>query len=421
MISARSSSKLAVVVQIDAIPAVLVLLLFLTCGTSRADPPQRFTQDRFAIGFWSDPPVDTSADARYAEIAEAHFTMVIANFGARTEQDVRRVLALCEKHDLKAIVARCGLPPEKLPDSPACWGYVLADEPGSGAFPDLRNEVDAIRGARPGKLAYINLYPTYAPLAALGTRSYEEYLAQFAKLVQPDVISMDHYPQFRPDADGREAYCGNLAAMRDVALANNRPHWNFFNAMPFGDHADPTEAQLRWQVYTSLAYGSRGVMYFCYHTPQGSEFPKGGAILARDGRRTRHYDEAKRINAVIKKLGPVLMKLKSTGVYRLGPKNDSAAVLKNTPLRDITGDALSRDLLVGTFEHTDGRRAVMLNNYAFAYAAWPTVVFAADLSQIKEVNPSTGEEVPVRDDSPDLPGLQLSLDAGQGRLFLISR
>jgi hypothetical protein len=404
-----------------AIPAALGLLLFSVCCASWADPPGRFTQDRFAIGFWVDPPVDEAVDARYAEIAAAHFTFVIANFGARTEQDVRRVLAVCEKHDLKAIVTRAGLPPAQLPDSPACWGYVVADEPGAGAFPELRNEVDALRRARPGKLAFINLYPTYAPAEALGTRTYEEYLARFVQVVQPDVLSMDHYPRFRPDADGREGYRANVAAMRAAALASNLSHWNFFNAMPFGPHSDPTEAQLRWQIYTSLAHGARGVMYFCYHTPPGDEFPKGGAILTRDGRRTRHYDEARRINAVLKNLGPVLMKLTSTGVYRLTPKSDAADVLKGTPLKDITGDALSRDLLVGTFAHTDGRRAVLLNNYAFAYSAWPTVAFATDLAQVTEVDPSTGKELPVRDDSPDLPGLQLSLDAGQGRLFLVSR
>ena len=32
------------------------------------------------------------------------------------------------------------------------------------------------------------------------------------------------------------------------------PVWIFFNNMPFGSHGDPTEAQLRWQVFTALAY-----------------------------------------------------------------------------------------------------------------------------------------------------------------------
>jgi len=36
-----------------------------------------------------------------------------------------------------------------------------------------------------------------------------------------------------------------------------------------------------------------------------------------------------------------------------------------------------------------------------------------------EVSKKNGQEAPVIDDSPDMPGLQLSFDAGEGRLFLL--
>lgn len=375
---------------------------------------QRFVQDRLAIGFWVDPPADKDMDARYAEISEAHFTFVIGSFGARTGEQVDRQLQLCEKYGLKAIVPLRN-PYDRLPGATACWGYLLVDEPGAGAFPGLRQTVDAIRQARPGKLAYINLLPNYAPPAALGTATYDEHVARFVKEVRPDVLSMDYYPMFKPNADGRDGYCTNLEVMRRESLAAGIPFWNFFNTMPFGPHSDPTEAQIRWQIYTSLAHGAKGVMYFCYWTPRGGEFPKGGAILTAEGRRTRHYEEAKRINAGLKKLGPTLMKLTSTGVYRVKAGADSKAALKGSPVRSLTDG----DYLVGAFRHADGRRAVLINNYHFAYSAWPTVSFNAKARSAMEVSPVTGKEAPVVDDSPDMPGLQLSLDAGQGRLFLL--
>ena len=71
--------------------------------------------------------------------------------------------------------------------------------------------------------------------------------------------------------------------------------------------------------------------------------------------------------------------------------------------------------------HVDGRRAVMLNNYRFAYTAWPTVEFDMPTSQVREVDQKTGREVPVYDDSPNMKGLQVSLDAGAGRLFLLPK
>ena len=75
--------------------------------------------------------------------------------------------------------------------------------------------------------------------------------------------------------------------------------------------------------------------------------------------------------------------------------------------------------LVGVFSHEDGRQAVMLNNYEFAYTAWPTVEFKVDPAKVVELDQATAKEIPVRDDSPDMAGLQISLDSGSGRLFLI--
>lgn len=380
-------------------------------GTSN----DRFRQDRFAIGLWVDPPESADLDARYAEIAQANFTFINGIFGASSSNAIARQLELCQKHGLKAIVSMGGQPPDHQPTNSACWGYHLADEPGAGVFPELRKSVDAIRRARPGKLAYINLFPNYCPPHALGTSNYNEHVRRFMTEVNPDVLSMDHYPQFSPSADGREDYCQNLDVMRRHSLAAGIPFWNFFNTMPYGPHTDPTEAQLRWQIFTSLAYGAKGVMYFCYWTPAGAEFPKGGAIITRDGRKTRHYAEAQRINAALKNLGPTLMQLTNTGVIRIKPREDSVAALKDTALRGISNG----DYLIGTFRHADGRRAVLLNNYHFAYSAWPTVTFDAEVSNVIEVNPKTGKETPVVDDSPDMPGLQLSLDAGEGRLFIL--
>ena len=394
---------------------LLLALAAVTVATAAFADKPRFVQDRFAIGFWVDPPVDDKADARYAEIAAANFTMVIGGFGARTPETVARQIALCEKHGLKAVVSRAGLPPDKLPDGPAVWGYMIRDEPNAKDFAALRKVCDGIRAARPGKMCYINLYPNYANEKQLGTKTYDEHVRRFADEVETALLSMDHYPIMHPDRDARHAYCENLEVMRVHALRRNVPFWNFFQSMPFGGHMDVTEAQIRWQVYTSLAYGAKGVLYFCYYTPAGGEFPKGGAIITRQDRRTRHYDQAKRINAAVKSLGPTLMKLTSTGVVRVKPADEPGKVLAGTPVKELSkGDAL-----IGVFKHADGRRAVMLNNGHFAYVAWPTVVFDVPAEKVVEVCPKTGKEIPLLDDSLATPGMQLSLDAGEGRLFLL--
>jgi 2-oxoglutarate dehydrogenase complex dihydrolipoamide succinyltransferase (E2) component len=134
--------------------------------------------------------------------------------------------------------------------------------------------------------------------------------------------------------------------------------------MPFADRMDPTEAQIRWMIHASIAHGSKGVLYFCYWTPgKGNggtgEFPKGGALLTAEGFKTRHYDEARRINAGLEHWGPILMRLTGQGVVRYTTGNPSTP-LARTGVRSLNrvGSDPESTFLIGTLKHADGRRAV---------------------------------------------------------------
>ncbi|MFM8360306.1 MAG: hypothetical protein ACKOET_17295 [Verrucomicrobiota bacterium] len=382
-----------------------------------------FVQDRFVIGLWVPPRTKERLAERYREIAQAHFNLVVGTTGLSPELQ----LQLCQAAGLKAIVSAED-PQSPLPDHEACWGYLLADEPGAGAFPGLAQRVEAIRRQRPGRFGYVNLFPNYASAAALGTPTYEEHVARFVREVKPAVLSMDHDPLMRPEADTRDAYLANLETLRRHALAAGIPFWNYFYSLPFGDRLDPTEAQIRWQVHASLAHGARGILYFCYWTPgQGAggagEFPKGGALLTAEGVPTRHYEEARRLNGELLQLGPTLMRLTSLGIRRVKTGGSTHAPVSGEPirsLRPVAGDPPG-EFLVGHFRHADGRRAVLLVNHSHAYTAWPTVEFDAPAEGVREVNRQDGQERPALDSSPELAGFQVSLGAGDARLFLLPR
>jgi hypothetical protein len=396
---------------------ILTFIALLAALNAPGATPPHFVQDRFVIGIWNPPP---NQDARYKELAEANFNLFVGQSGTNTQEHLKR----CKRFGLKALPP-ADHPVEKLADGPACWGYHLMDEPSAGSFADLAKRAEEIRTKRPGRFGYVNLYPNYAPLGALGTPSYDEHVAKFIREVKPEVLSMDHYPQMRPEGDTRDEYCANLECFRKHSLAANIPFWNFFYNMPFNDRLDPTEAQMRWQIFTSVAYGAKGVLYFCYWTPGrgaagAGEFPKGGAIITAEGLKTRHYDEARRINGELKNLGPTLMKLTSTGVYRVTSKSNETA-FAGSPIRKLSrvpGDPLG-EFIVGAFRHADGRRAVIIVNHNYSYTAWPTVTFDGDPKEVFEVSKATGKVVPGVDDSPELKGFQLSLGPGDARLFLL--
>ena len=115
------------------------------------------------------------------------------------------------------------------------------------------------------------------------------------------------------------------------------------------------------------------------------------------------------------------MQLTSTEVRRIAADHEISEALAGLPITNL-GRAPHDpkfELLLGVFDHADGRRAVMLTNYHFAYSQWPTVEFDVPASNVVEVDQRSGDERVVRDDSPDMDGLQLSFDSGEGRLFLL--
>lgn len=392
----------------------IAAIFALAAAPLHAEGP-RFVQDQFCISFFIEPPVDEQAEMRYKELADANFNVMMGVYAAKTPEQLRQQVALCEKLGMKAILVSAGLPDAELPNDEHVWGYFIRDEPSASDFPALRKRVEELRAARPGKLGYINLFPSYCDLERLGTPTYEEHVRQFLEVVQPDVLCMDHYPMMRPELDSRDQYLADLDVMRRCALERAIPWWNYFNAMPFGPHKDPTEAQLRWQAFSSVAYGAKGVLYFCYWTPQGKEFERGGAIITAEGKKTRHYGQAQRINAVLKAWGPTLMKLKSESAKSIFGGGTSAGTLNGTPIRGLSEGRY----VMGVLRHEDGRRAVVLVNHDTDYTQWPTVHFDVPDAEVIEVDPVSGAEAPLADDSPALPGLQVSFDAGDARLFLL--
>jgi hypothetical protein len=423
-----------------------IVSLLLACGTvfdtTVADepiPPSTYRQKHFAIGaFWPIFPDNADLDLRLREMAEANFNLV---FGPIAGCSPAQLVELCEKNELSVITYALGNG-SQLPTGDACWGYRLWDEPATTQFPELRQRAIDIRKRRPGMLDYINLYPNYASEKQLGINpnkgrrakraGYDEYVRRFVEQLEPAVLCYDNYPIFKPGPGGLsprskihlDLYIENLDTVRKHALQQKIPFWNYFNAVPYGPHTDPTEGQQRWQIYSSLAYGAKGVLYFTYGTPDTFEFPRGGGLLDRSGRRTNNWYEAQEINASLKHLGPTLMQLTSEAVFRIRPGDDTANLLTGTPIRriypaDVFGGDPPNDYLVGVFRHRDGRRAVLLTNYRFAFGAWPTVEFNAPAKSILEVDQRTGHEVPALDENPAMEGFQIGLKSGAGRLFLL--
>ena len=189
-------------------------------------------------------------------------------------------------------------------------------------------------------------------------------------------------------------------------------------------------------MFTSLAYGAKGILWFTYWEENPAAYQiKGGSIITVVGdgpneQRVRgpKYAIAKKINSVVLAFERHLMAGTSIGVWHAVSNATGGSVadqLQGCPvLADISGQ-INGSYLVGVFEFQDGRLGAMLHNQDPFFNSWPTITFqpsinASSVYEVTPTGPGAGTEHIVLDDSPGLPGLQLTILAGAARLLVFS-
>ena len=252
---------------------------------------------------------------------------------------------------------------------PAIFGYFLCDEPGAHIFPGLSKRVGAFRKAAPRACTYINLFPNYASPQQMNVSTYEEYLESYIQTVRPRFICYDHYA-LMDDGSLRDGYFQNLEAVRNAAQRHGLPFWNLVSACAQFRHAEPTEAGLRFQLYTTLAYGGRGIGYFTYFAPAIGNYRL--APIDQFGHKTPTWDMLRSVNLQLHRLGKVYLTLKSINVFHHPEVPQGCSGLKTSRwLTHVEG----ANLLVGEFEGPNGQPFVMVVNKSLKDSTYVDVMF----------------------------------------------
>jgi len=417
------------------VPAVLATIS-LVADAAEPAKDKGWTQKQFIISFWCPPP---TTDPALAATAAEHYNLTWTpvegldavakhKLGAMLTSDLLTPTTL----DDAAKRARLDALIEKVKKHPALEAYFITDEPGAGAFPGLGKLVAYLRQRDPDHLAYINLFPSYANEAQLGVSAdaaerarvgyplnfagvgasdktvlaYRGYLKKFVKIVQPDLISYDHYHFMKKD-DGKQ-YFLNLALIRETAIEAGKPFLNIIQASLVEKvWRLPNPAETRFLVFTTMAYGGRGISYFTYWGP--ADF----AGLYRDGKPSPMVKEVALLNAEIVRFGPALLELDSTAVYHTAPlPYGTQAVPPNAPVR-FTGGG---EFVLGLFGLKGQTTAFMVVNRNYKQDAEAAVKVDIPGSKFQELDRKTGNwcDGPVLGANREL---KIKLGPGDGRLF----
>ncbi|MCJ7737258.1 MAG: hypothetical protein MUQ10_08100 [Anaerolineae bacterium] len=337
----------------------------------------------FPILGWSGPSDAMIRPDVMSGMAEAGFTISHSRVNGDVA-DIRQALDVAAKSDVRLLLVheawhagdrdrfdsrrfgRIGALIDAIKDHPGLYGYHLRDEPRLDQFPKLAQLHEFIESRDPDHLCYINHFP---PIEGWGAPTAEAFWTRYIEVVRPRMLSYDHYPiTVASDAEIRAAvdstapnvfaqaklivkpdFFSCLELLRTLSNAHSLPFWAFTCSVRHGPYPTPTEGHMRFQLMNDLAYGARGLQYFTYAHEQ--------VMVRPDGSTTETWAIAKRINAEIHTLAPVLRTLRNVGVFRTGPLWSGTQLLHRShlaPLLDCDGDPVT----IGVF--LDGSDALHL-------------------------------------------------------------
>lgn len=367
-----------------------VLALFVCAGASVASA-QRPAAEAAAwqvgtpiVTYFAGPPM---SEAVARQMAEGGFNVVWCG-----EQD----LDLVQRHALRGMLRDGLLSPasletperraqldaliQRVAKHPAMYSYYILDEPSAAAFPALGQLLAYLRQRDPQHMAYINLFPTYANNDQLGTTgdtvtAYREHLRQYIEIVKPQLVSYDHY-QFHVAGD-TDQYFLNLSMIRKASQDAGVPFLNIVQACSWTPSVRvPQPQEMRYLVYTTLAYGAQGISYYVYSASNH----KGG-MIHEDGTPTEIYRAVSPLNRQFVAIASELQPLRSQAVYHVSFEQPGCEPLpENAAFRPDPPNG-KRPLLLGYFGAGEAPSHVVVVNLDYRNEAAVVIAGPGDLEQ----------------------------------------
>jgi hypothetical protein len=255
-------------------------------------------------------------------------------------------------------------------------------------FPGLAKVGSLVRELAPGKWPYINLFPDYAENWQLGATNYADYLERFIASCHPSLISYDNY-SLLDNGSIRENYWTNLESVRSACKRHNIQFWNIMQSVAHFSYRELNAADFRFQVYTTLAYGGRGLSWFTYFAPPVGNYRM--APVDQFGNETPNWHFMQNVNLQVQKLAPTLLQLTSDDVYHIGKIPGGC---KGPPTNSLISGVSGDNFVVGEFTHRDGSRYVMIVNKDFAKSRPCSPQFRKPPHRIQQVSPYSGALTP---------------------------
>lgn len=211
----------------------------------------------------------------------------------------------------------------------------ICDEPPAQSMEFIGDVVRLMKEKCPDVLAYVNLYPSYAFTSKngqdaikkqLGCATYKEYIEEYCRKVPTHFIAYDHYPMASTPERTRKAmprWYGNLKVVADACRATGRDLWVGPQVNTLFGTAPLTENNLRYQAFSSMAFGAVTLTWACWTYGWGTN-----QVMEADGTLTCQYPKLKKVNAEIHRIAEEYMKYRNAATHFVGFSGEREALSK---------------------------------------------------------------------------------------------
>ena len=203
----------------------------------------------------------------------------------------------------------------KLKHHPNLGGWDFGDEPKWKDLNALKPRYELLRKTDPTHFISYNLVGQIAKDFTGPCKTLGVYLDSIQKKFEMDSWSSDFYPirivRGKLSVNYEQFY-QNLEAFSKKSKETGIPMWTFCESLAYVADANTTFPiatlpYLSFEAFSALGYGSQGLAYYTYWQRKGIKVKMLSALVDMEGKKTKSWYAAQKVNLDIKALTPVLL------------------------------------------------------------------------------------------------------------------
>lgn len=380
--------------------------------------------------FWPPTP-EYITDEQYQLIADAGVNWVMGSGEETlaTPENQAKMLKLCAKYGIGMTVSDgnfgrnlLGKSEEQIAEYvskyknvPGAYGFYILDEPFNAN--EFVPAYIALKKAAPDAYMHLNFLPGHAYSSQ---KQYYNQINDWATLCANsgyplDYIMFDHYPfLLQAGQMARDTFMANMRTVHDAGLDNNVKTGLYIQTVQ-QDVAfrRPTDSEIRYEMYLSLAFGFKQLSFFTWFTPVNRSEPFSDGIISADGKPNAHYETIKTINHEILAIGETLVKCDALEIYLNGETWGQPSIPEDFFVQPTD----RKNYTVSFLRHKEtGRNYLMVVNNNFSQKQTVTLAFDKAITSLSEVSRVDGS---LKTLTMDGQNLTLELAAGDGMLIAL--